>query len=128
MKNGCSTASSCWVPALCNTLFGVHVHVCTLAPHGAAHRGGVVWIVSPVMEVLPFEFPGIRPREVAVVTSLVKTCSGLGFALGPMVVGLVAQLTGSLQQGLLVLCGLTGVGVLAGWWYPSQQDAEGAWR
>ena len=89
---------------------------------------GVVWVVSPVLEVLPFEFPGIRPREVAVVTSLVKTCSGLGFALGPMVVGLVAQLTGSLQQGLLVLCMLTGVGVMAGWWYPSQQDAEGAWR
>jgi predicted MFS family arabinose efflux permease len=89
---------------------------------------GVVWIVSPVMDVLPFEFPGIRPREVAVVTSLVKTCSGLGFALGPMIVGLVAQLTGSLQMGLLVLCMMTGVGVLAGWWYPSQQYAEGGSR
>ena len=89
---------------------------------------GVIWIVSPVMDVLPFEFPGIRPREVAVVTSLVKTCSGLGFALGPMVVGLVAQLTGSLQRGLLVLCVLTGVGVMAGWWYPSHQDAAGGCR
>jgi hypothetical protein len=85
---------------------------------------GVVWVVSPVLEVLPFEFPGIRSREVAVIVSLVKTCSGLGFALGPMVVGLVAQLTGSLQQGLLVLCVLTGVGVMAGWWYPDYQDAE----
>jgi hypothetical protein len=27
---------------------------------------------------------------VAVVTSLIRTCSGLGFAVGPMVVGLVA--------------------------------------
>ena len=119
-----------WVPALCNTLFGVLITY-TSAPWllmVLLTGVGVVWIVSPVMEVLPFEFPGIRPREVAVVTSLVKTCSGLGFALGPMVVGLVAELTGSLQQGLLVLCAMTGVGVMAGWWYPSQQDTEGAWR
>ena len=119
-----------WVPALCNTLFGVLITY-TSAPWllmVLLTGVGVVWIVSPVIEVLPFEFPGIRPREVAVLTSLVKTCSGLGFALGPMVVGLVAQLTGSLQQGLLVLCVLTGVGVMAGWWYPSQQDAEGGCR
>jgi len=119
-----------WVPALCNTVFGVLLTY-TSAPWllmVLLTGVGVVWIVSPVMEVLPFEFPGIRPREVAVLTSLVKTCSGLGFALGPMVVGLVAEWTGSLQQGLLVLCVLTGVGVLAGWWYPSQQDAEGGCR
>jgi predicted MFS family arabinose efflux permease len=119
-----------WVPALCNTVFGILITY-TSAPWllmVLLTGVGVVWIVSPVMDVLPFEFPGIRPREVAVLTSLVKTCSGLGFALGPMVVGLVAQLTGSLQQGLLVLCVLTGVGVLAGWWYPSTQDAAGGYR
>jgi MFS transporter, ACS family, D-galactonate transporter len=119
-----------WVPALCNTVFGVLITY-TSAPWllmVLLTGVGVIWIVSPVMDVLPFEFPGIRPREVAVVTSLVKTCSGLGFALGPMVVGLVAQLTGSLQRGLLVLCVLTGVGVMAGWWYPSHQDAAGGCR
>jgi predicted MFS family arabinose efflux permease len=79
---------------------------------------GVVWIVSPVLEVLPFEFPGIRPREVAVVAALIRTLSGLGFAVGPMVTGLVAQLTGSLQTGLLTLSLLTGVGVIAGVCYP----------
>jgi len=112
-----------WVPALCNMLFGVLITY-TSAPWLLVvllTGVGVVWIVSPVMEVLPFEFPGIRPREVAVISSLVKTCSGLGFAAGPMVVGLVAQLTGSLQTGLLALCILTGVGVIAGWWYPSKQ-------
>lgn len=55
------------------------------------------------------------------ISSLVKTCSGLGFAAGPMVTGLVTELTGSLQTGLLVLCALTGVGVIAGWLYPSTQ-------
>jgi len=83
---------------------------------------GVVWIVSPVLEMLPFEFPGIRPREVAVVTSLIRTCSGLGFAVGPMVVGLVAQLSGSLETGLFVLCAFTGVGVIAGWLYPNKRE------
>jgi len=115
-----------WVPALGNMLCGILV-ACAPAPWllmVLLTGVGVVWVVSPVLEVLPFEFPGIRSREVAVIVSLVKTCSGLGFALGPMVVGLVAQLTGSLQQGLLVLCVLTGVGVMAGWWYPDYQDAE----
>ena len=103
-----------WVPALCNVLFGAMI-ICTSSPWLLVvllTGVGVVWIVSPVIEVLPFEFPNIHPREVAVISSLVKTCSGLGFAIGPMVVGLVAQLTGSLQTGLLVLCVLTGVGSL----------------
>jgi len=109
-----------WVPALCNTLFGVMLTftavpwLLTVLLTGV----GVVWVVSPVLEVLPFEFPGISPREVAVVTSLIRTCSGLGFAVGPMVVGLVAQLSGSLETGLFVLCAFTGVGVIAGWLYP----------
>jgi hypothetical protein len=38
-----------------------------------------------------------------------------------MVTGFVAELTGSLQMGLLVLCLLTGVGVMTGLLYPSQQ-------
>jgi cyanate permease len=109
-----------WVPALCNTLFGILLTY-TSAPWlliVLLTGVGVLWMVSPVLEMLPFEFPGIRPREVAVVTSLIRTCSGLGFAAGPMVVGLVAQRSGSLETGLFVLCALTGVGIIAGWLYP----------
>jgi len=88
---------------------------------------GMVWLVSPAIEVLPFEFPGIRPREVAVISSLVKTFSGLGFATGPVVTGLVTQITGSLQTGCLTLCLLTSVGIIAGLLYPrAQQHAETA--
>ena len=79
----------------------------------------MVWIASPVVQVLPFEFPGIRPREVAVIAALVGTFSGLGFAAGPLITGLVAQFTGSLQTGLIVLSLLTGVGVISGLFYPS---------
>jgi cyanate permease len=115
-----------WVPALCNMLLGIAITYTTtpwllmILLTGV----GLVWIVSPVIEVLPFEFPDIRPREIAVIVSLIKMLSGLGFALGPLVTGLVAQVTGSLQTGLLVLCMLTGVGAIAGIWYPPQQKAS----
>ena len=80
---------------------------------------GIVWVATPAINVLPFEFPGIRPREVAVISSLVVTFSGLGFAAGPVVTGLVAQFTGSLQTGLAALCVLTGLGVVASAFYPN---------
>jgi cyanate permease len=114
-----------WLPALCNVLFGVGITL-TSAPWllmVLLTGTGVIWIVSPVLEVLPFEFPGIRPREVAVIASLIRTLMGLGFAMGPMVTGLVAELTHSLQTGLLVLCLLTGIGVITGLLYPRQRPS-----
>jgi cyanate permease len=112
-----------WVPALCNTLLGIAI-VLTPSPWllmGLLTGMGVVWIVSPTIEVLPFEFPGVQPRQVAVLVSLVKTLSGLGFAIGPVVTGVVAQYTGSLQTGCLTLCGLTSVGIIAGLLYPNSR-------
>ena len=111
-----------WVPSLFNVVFGLAIAVTPnpLLLMALITGLGMVWIASPVVQVLPFEFPGIRPREVAVVSSLVATFSGLGFAARPVVTGLVAQLTGSLQTGLIVLSLLTGVGVISGLLYPSQ--------
>ena len=110
-----------WVPALLNVVFGVAI---TLTPYPwllmlLITGLGMVWIILPVVQVLPFEFPGIRPREVAVVNSLVVTFMGLGFAVGPIVTGLIAQITGSLETGLIVLCLVTVVGVVAGLFYSS---------
>lgn len=111
-----------WIPALCNMLLGVAT---TLSASPwllmVLLTGiGMVWMVSPVMEILPFEYPGIRPREVAVIASLIRTFMGLGFALGPLLTGVVAELTGSLATGLQVLCLLTGIGVVAGLLYPKR--------
>ena len=58
--------------------------------------------------------------------SLVKTLSGLGFAMGPVVTGVVTQYTGSLQTGCLTLCGLTSVGIIAGLLYPRSHPSAGA--
>jgi CP family cyanate transporter-like MFS transporter len=117
-----------WIPALGNMLFGLAAtHTTTPWLLMLLLTGvGLVWIVSPIIEILPFELPAIHPREVAVIVSLVKTLSGLGFAVGPVITGIVAQWTGSLQTGLLVLCLLTGVGVIAGLCYPSPPKASDA--
>ena len=112
-----------WVPSLFNVIFGLSI---ALTPNPLLLMAfitglGMVWIASPVVQVLPFEFPGIRPREVAVISALVGTFSGLGFAAGPLITGLVAELTGSIQTGLIVLSSLTGVGVISGLFYPGQR-------
>ena len=108
-----------WVPALLNVVFGLAI---TLTPYPwllmlLITGLGIVWIITPVIQVLPFEFPGISPREVAVVNALVLTLMGLGFAVGPVVTGLIEQIAGSLETGLLVLCLGTGIGIIAGLFY-----------
>ena len=113
------------VPALLNTGLGLAI---VLTPWPLLlmlliSGLGLVWVATPAMQVLPFEFPGITPREVAVVSSLVITFMGLGFAVGPVVTGAVAQFTGSLQTGLIVLCVGTVLGVFSGLLYPSHSRA-----
>ncbi len=108
------------VPATCNVLFGIAITF-TSSPWGLMlllSGMGSLWIVSSVLEVLPFEFPGIQPREVAVIASLVRVLMGVGFATGPMLAGWVATRTGSLQTGLFVLGLFTIVGVVTAWLYP----------
>ena len=114
-----------WVPALLNTGLGLAI---VLTPWPLLlilliTGLGLVWVATPAMQVLPFEFPGITPREVAVVSSLVITFMGLGFAVGPVTTGAVAQATGSIQTGLVVLCLGTVLGVFAGLLYPSSSKA-----
>ena len=108
------------VPALLNVLFALGI---TLAEQPPALMVlitglGLVWVATPAIEVLPFEFPGITPRQVAVMIALIVTFMGLGFAAGPMLVGVVTQITGSIQTGLTVLVITTSLGVFAGLAYP----------
>ena len=114
------------VPALLNAVLGVAI---TLSEAPVLLMIfitglGLVWVATPAIQVLPFEFPGAAPRQVAVLTALILTFMGVGFALGPLLVGLLAQITGSIQTGLLVLSLLTGLGVIAGLAYPDRPGAE----
>ncbi len=110
------------VPALLNAVFGVVITLSEAPPLLMAFITGLglVWVATPAIQVLPFEFPGVLPREVAVLTGLILTFMGVGFALGPMLVGVVAQLTGSIQTGLIALSLLTALGVIAGAAYPDR--------
>lgn len=74
---------------------------------------GLAWAFVPAMEILPFEFRNIRTREVSVVAGLVQTFGAIGFGGGPVLAGALAETTGSLVAGVLVVGGLTGMAVLA---------------
>ncbi len=78
---------------------------------------GLVWVAVPALEVLPFEFEDIAPREVAAISALIVTLSAIGFAVGPMIAGAVAQITGSLQTGLVAMSLASSVGIAAGLMY-----------
>ena len=114
------------VPALLNVVLGVGITITTvpLLLMALITGMGLIWVASPAIQVLPFEFPGIRPREVAVIVALVQTLGGLGYAVGPVVVGVAEEMTGSLQTGLIVLSLLTAVGVVSALLYPNSQQGE----
>ena len=118
------------VPALLNAVFGVVITLSEAPPLLMVFITGLglVWVATPAIQVLPFEFPGVLPREVAVLTGLILTFMGVGFAMGPMLVGVVAQLTGSIQTGLIALSLLTALGVFAGLAYPDRPGAPLRWE
>lgn len=65
---------------------------------------GIGWGFWPILSSVPFYIPGIRPREVAVGTSLVMTLAALGTFLGPLVTGILQDRTGDLGLALTFVC------------------------
>ena len=114
------------LPAAMNTLFTV---IALLAGNqllvAAALTGvGLVWVFVPAMEILPFEFRGIRAREVSVLAGLVQTFSAIGFGGGPLLAGALAQASGAAVTGVLVVGGLTGLAILAAAMLPRRFGGE----
>ena len=58
----------------------------------------MIWV--PIVRTIPFDLK-LAPRETAVVVGLFMTIMPLGGAVGPLLVGFIQELTGSLQYGLL---------------------------
>ena len=111
------------VPATLNVLLALGIALTQdMVPLAVLIAGmGLVWVAVPALEMLPFEFEDIAPREVAAMSALVVTLSAIGFAVGPMIVGVVAQLTGSLQTGLVAMSLASSVGIVAGLLYPARR-------
>lgn len=64
---------------------------------------GVAWGFWPVLYSVPFNLPGIRPREIAVSLAFIQMSSSAGIALGPLLAGIIQELTGDLRLSLIVV-------------------------
>ena len=111
------------VPATLNVLLALGIALThDMVPLAILIAGmGLVWVAVPALEMLPFELEDIAPREVAAISALVVTLSAIGFAVGPMIAGAVAQFTGSLQTGLVAMALASSVGIAAGLLYPARR-------
>ena len=64
---------------------------------------GSAWGFWPALAAVPFQLPGIRPREVAVANTVISTTSSAGFVLGPMIAGFLQDGLGDLKLALIIL-------------------------
>jgi cyanate permease len=63
---------------------------------------GIAWGHLPIALTMPYELPGLRPREVPVGLSMVTTLMMTGGVLGPITVGAIESATGSAMTALVV--------------------------
>jgi ACS family D-galactonate transporter-like MFS transporter len=79
---------------------------------------GVGWVIQPIASTVPFHLPGVRPRELAVLSAFIMMCVGVSFATGSLLAGFIKQVTGSLFIALLVPSLLCVGTVVVGLLYP----------
>ena len=68
-----------------------------------ASINGMAWGYWPALATVPFQLPGIRPREVAVANTFMFTMSSAGFVLGPLTAGFLQDALGDLRLTLTIL-------------------------
>ncbi len=66
--------------------------------------GFMAWAPNPAVRSIPYELPGLKPSEVAVGQSLIQTLTMLGVVIGAPLVGSIAEASGSLRNGLYIVC------------------------
>lgn len=65
---------------------------------------GFSWGFVPIVTTVPYQLPGISPREVAVAASFVGSMFALGGTVGPVVAGALVELTDSTFLSLALMC------------------------
>ncbi|MFQ5934177.1 MAG: MFS transporter, partial [Dehalococcoidia bacterium] len=65
---------------------------------------GISITIFPIIMTIPFELPGIRPREVAVASAFVRTAMMGGAIIGPVLTGAIHQASGDLRLALTISC------------------------
>ncbi len=69
---------------------------------GLAVLKGFSFAFFPVLMIMVFLIPGIRPREIGIGMSFMETSIWGGSAIGPLLVGGLQQATGDLQTALFI--------------------------
>ena len=64
---------------------------------------GISWGYYPVMATIPYQLPGIRPREVAVGMGFTGSMMSLAFIVGPIVAGSLQEVLGDLKPALMIV-------------------------
>ena len=72
---------------------------------------GLSFAYFPVLMIMVFLIPGIKPREIGIGMAFMETSIWGGSAVGPLLVGGLQQITGNLQLSLLI-CGMFPVTLL----------------
>ena len=63
---------------------------------------GASFAFFPVLMIMVFHLPDIKPREVGLGLAFMETCIWIGAGIGPLLVGFLQEATGDLQFALLV--------------------------
>ena len=92
-----------WLPGLLLPIIYIFLFTTTSTTVTAtllllAGWNAMIWV--PVLRTIQFDL-GFAPRETAVVVGLSMTIIPVGGAIGPPMVGLIQEISGSLQYGLL---------------------------
>ena len=64
---------------------------------------GVAWGFFPILITVPFQLPGLRPREVAMALAFTMMASSLGSSLGPLITGFLQEPLGGLKPSLFLV-------------------------
>lgn len=80
--------------------------------------GFFAWLPFPAINSIAYELPGVRPAEIAVGQALIQAVSGAGILMGPVIVGEIAHLAGSLRPGLIVIGAFPVLFALTCLWLP----------
>ena len=82
---------------------------------------GFSFAYFPVLMIMVFLIPGIKPREIGIGMAFMETSIWGGSAIGPLLVGGLQQITGNLQLSLLI-CGMFPVSLLVAAFMLSVRD------
>ena len=99
-------------------LFGCRVVDSVPMAMGLLFLGGIcAMAVPPIIATIPLDMR-LPPREVAVAIGLTRTLFPISATIGPLIVGVIVESTGSLFVGLMIVSPMAITLFIGGWLMP----------